>query len=121
MSRFHPRCGTGFFILVLLLASLAFIALTPLHLPFLLGVLARILLAPFIVTTSYELMRFLAAHRSLPLASPLLAVMLSAQRLTTAEPDDSQMECAIAALQAVLEPQESPQAASIASLAPAAA
>jgi uncharacterized protein YqhQ len=114
MSLHHPRCGTGFFVLVLIIASLAFLALTPLHLPFLAGVAARILIAPLVVTTSYELMRWLAAHRAMPGASSLLALMLSAQRLTTAEPTDAQLECAIAALSAVLEPAERAQAAPIA-------
>lgn len=117
MSLQHPRCGTGFFVLVLIIASLAFIALTPLHLNFFLSVLARILIAPLVVTTSYELMRFLAAHRTLPAASPLLSIMLSAQRLTTAEPTDAQLECAIAALQAVLEPLPATQKAPAPSLA----
>ncbi len=106
-STAHPRCGTGFMLLVLLvyiiLASL-------LGRPALwLRILSRIILIPIVAGVAYEVMKLGAKHRKHPLVAALLAPGLLLQRLTTREPDRPMLEVAIAALKRVLaaEGQES--------------
>ena len=104
--RFHPRCGTSFLLVVVLvsiLVNLLFNFLVPLT-----NVFARIgchiLLIPIVVGISYEINRWCGAHDN------WLSAVLSApgkwlQHSTTNEPDDSMIECAIRALQLVI-PEE---------------
>ncbi|MEG1633922.1 MAG: DUF1385 domain-containing protein, partial [Oscillospiraceae bacterium] len=101
-SRFHPRCGTSFLLVVIVLGIL---------LGFLIQVdntLARIglrlLLLPVLVGIAYELNRWVGGHDNL-LSRILSAPGKWVQRLTTHEPDDGMIECAIRALELVL-PQE---------------
>lgn len=107
MTRFHPRCGTSF-IIITLLVSILFYSLVPIE-PAewfgiennLLGVLLRVIIKlaflPLVVGIAYELIR-LAGRYTNPLTKVLSAPGLWMQRLTTCEPDDSQIEVAIAAL-----------------------
>jgi uncharacterized protein YqhQ len=71
------------------------------------NVLARILLVPVVAGIAYELMRLGAANYRFRVVRWLLAPGLALQGLTTREPDDSMIECAIAALQCVLGPDSS--------------
>lgn len=107
MTRFHPRCGTSF-IIITLLVSILFYSLVPIEPAAwfgiennLLGVLLRVIIKlaflPFVVGIAYELIR-LAGRYTNPLTKVLSAPGLWMQRLTTCEPDDSQIEVAIAAL-----------------------
>lgn len=104
-TRFHPRCGTSFLLIVLIISILVF-SLVPWS-----GTLARvglkILLLPVVMALSYELIR-LAGRYDNPLTRAISAPGLWLQRLTTKEPDDSMIEVAIAALEPVLpgEPNE---------------
>lgn len=107
MCRFHPRCGTSFIIITLLVSILvySFVPINPAEwwsidnkaLGALLRVLMKLPLLPFVVGISYELIR-LAGKYSNPVTRFFSAPGLWMQRLTTREPDASQIECAIAAV-----------------------
>jgi len=97
---FHPRCGTSF-LLVLMVIGMIVYALLPID-GFWLKLAARIALLPLIVGLSYELIRF-AAKRQGTLMGLLTAPGLWLQRVTTKPPDDSQAAVAIHALQGAME------------------
>lgn len=97
----HPRCGTSFIIIVAMVSFVVFLTLAPL--PFVWQVIARIALIPVIAGLSYEVLRAAAGKPWLAWASkPGIWI----QAITTKEPDDSQVEVAIASLLAALEPGE---------------
>jgi uncharacterized protein YqhQ len=99
-SRVHTRCGTGFLLLVMVISIFVFALVgTP---SLLIKVLSRIVLVPVVAGIAYELMRLGAANYRFRVVRWLLAPGLALQGLTTREPDDSMIECAIAALQRVL-------------------
>lgn len=101
-TTLHPRCGTSFIIIVLMLTIFIY---SVLHVPSLwYRLLSRILLLPLIAGLSYELLKWTSRHTSHGLVKILMAPGLWVQKLTTREPDDSQLEVALAALQAVLVP-----------------
>lgn len=104
-TRFHPRCGTSFLLLVLLVGIVAYSFLTWDNLA--VRVLLKLLLLPLVVGVSYEIIRFAGRHDT-GLMRAVLAPGLLLQRLTTREPDESQLEVAIASLKAVLtgDPEE---------------
>ena len=102
----HPRCGTSFLLMVLVISIILF---APLHFNFLPGILgyaarllSRLLLIPVVAGISYEFLRFTAQHQDKTVIKWLIAPGLALQRLTTREPDESMLECAIAALVPVL-------------------
>lgn len=96
-SRFHPRCGTSFLLVVMVVAVLVFSLLGKPPLP--LRIASRVLLVPVIAGLSYEVIRAGARSRWL---RPLVVPGLWLQRLTTREPDDAQVEVAIRALRNVI-------------------
>jgi len=97
-SRLHPRCGTGFIVVVALVSIVVF---TPLGLlPTALRILLQVLLVPVVAGISYEIIRALARVRHTRAGRIALAPILATQLLSTREPDDAQMEVAIAALDA---------------------
>lgn len=100
-STAHPRCGTAFLLIVLVIAVIAFAFLgrPPLWLRF----LSRLALLPVIAAVSYEALRFTAAHTKNSLVRLVLAPGLALQSLTTRQPDDQQVEVALRALQTALE------------------
>ncbi|HEY7339936.1 MAG TPA: DUF1385 domain-containing protein [Ktedonobacterales bacterium] len=99
-SRVHIRCGTGFLLIVVVVSILVFAVLgSP---PIFWRVLSRILLVPVIAAISYELLRLGAAYYRFRVVRWLMTPSLALQGLTTREPDDSQIECAIVALERVL-------------------
>jgi len=97
----HPRCGTGFLLIVLVIAIIAFTFLgrPPIYERF----LWRLLLLPVIAAVSYELMRLGAEHAKHGIVRTLFAPGLALQALTTRQPDDQQLEVGISALKAVIE------------------
>lgn len=100
-SRFHPRCGTSFLLVVVLVAVGVFSLLgKP---PLWARVVSRVLLVPLIAGVAYEVIRAGARSRWL---RPLVAPGIWLQRLTTREPDPRQVEVAIRALQAVLDRED---------------
>jgi uncharacterized protein YqhQ len=101
-SRLHPRCGTSF-LLIVMLVSIAVFSLIPKLWPFYLKAGSRVVLLPLIAGISYEFLKWGAKHEANPLVRLLIAPGLALQRLTTGEPDDSQLEVAIRSLNEALE------------------
>ncbi len=99
-SLTHPRCGTGFLLVVMVIATLVYALLG--RPSFLLRIVSRVVLIPIIGTVAYEFIRFGAAHYDNPIVRALLAPSIALQRLTTRQPDDSMIEVAITALRKVL-------------------
>ena len=99
-SRVHTRCGTGFLLIVVVLSIIVFALVG--NPPVALRILSRILLVPVIAAIAYELMRLGAANYRYRIVRWLMAPSLALQGLTTREPDDGQMVCAITALERVL-------------------
>jgi uncharacterized protein YqhQ len=99
-SRLHPRCGTSFLLIVMVLAIFVF---APIGLPAWYWLLAsRILGIPLIAGLSYEVIKWAGKNRRKRWVRALMWPGLMLQNLTTREPDESQLEVAIAALDAVL-------------------
>jgi len=103
-SRVHTRCGTGFLLLVVVVSILVFALVGSPSL--LIKVLSRVLLVPVVAAIAYELMRLGAANYRYRIVRWLFAPGLALQGLTTREPDDSMIECAIAALKRVMRRDE---------------
>ncbi len=109
----HPRCGTAFLLTVVVVSVAVFIAFSLLELSWWWRIASRILLLPVIAAASYEVIRFSGRHQSALIGKVLAAPGLWLQRLTTREPDDSQIEVAIQAMEnavaadAELSPQQS--------------
>jgi len=99
-TRFHPRCGTSFLFIVMVISIVFFIFIrvdSPI-----LRVVFRILLVPVIAGVSYEFIR-LAGRTDNPLMKVLSLPGKAMQKLTTREPDDDMIEVAIAAVEAVFD------------------
>jgi len=92
---FHPRCGTSFMFVIMLISMLCYMAI-PVH-TFAARLAIRVVLLPFIAGLSYELIRFAAKRRGSFMAM-LTAPGLWTQRITTQPPSDEQAEVAIRAL-----------------------
>ena len=101
--RFHPRCGTSFLFLVVFISIIvgSFISWDNPAIRMLL----KLALIPVVVGISYELIK-LAGRSDGILTRIISAPGMWLQRITTCEPDDSQIECAIAALEAVIPEDE---------------
>lgn len=95
-SRLHPRCGTSF-LLVVMLMSMALFLLIPFT-SFWLRLLSRIVLLPLVAGLSYEVIRF-SARRGGLLWAQLIKPGLWLQRITTQAPSDDQLETAVRALE----------------------
>jgi uncharacterized protein YqhQ len=101
----HPRCGTSFLMFVMVISLLLFSLLGWPNLLWRIG--SRLLLIPLIAGLSYELLRW--AGRSDSITVKILSVPgLLLQKLTTKEPDEKQLEVAIAATKAVMVPADTP-------------
>src|SRR6266487_4842905 len=99
-SRVHTRCGTGFLLLVVVVSIVVFAFVGSPSL--LIKIISRVLLVPVVAGIAYELMRLGAANYRYRVVRWLLAPGLALQGLTTREPDDSMIECAIVALNRVI-------------------
>jgi uncharacterized protein YqhQ len=97
-SRLHPRCGTGFLVVVALVSVGVFAPLG--LLPTAVRLLCQIALVPLVAAVSYEVIRALIRVRGTVAGRIALAPVLGAQLLSTRTPDDSQIEVSIAALDA---------------------
>ena len=116
--RLHVRCGTAFLIMVMIIAILVY-TIVPLNAligawgvpdgapKLALVIVARIVLMPVIAGVSYEItVKWAGSHPENPLVKVVLWPGMQMQRLTTKEPDDGMLECAIAAMQRVLDREE---------------
>ena len=100
----HPRCGTSFLLVVMVLAIFVFSLFHPVTI---LGkFLMRLALLPLIAGIAYETIKLLARFRTHTLVKFLITPNLWLQRLTTREPSEGQIEVALAALQGVLEAEK---------------
>lgn len=104
-SRFHPRCGTSFIFVMIILSilvssvvALAFSSLTQIR-P--VWICVKLLIMPIVMGLGYEFIRYAGKHDNL-FVKILSAPGLWMQRITTAEPDDSMIEVGIAAINAVI-------------------
>ncbi|HUP66028.1 MAG TPA: DUF1385 domain-containing protein [Thermoanaerobaculia bacterium] len=100
-STLHPRCGTSFLLFVMAISIVVF-SLVPSTAPFAVKFGARILLLPLIAGIGYEIIRFSARHLANPICRVLIQPGLWLQKITTREPDDTQLEVAIVALREAL-------------------
>jgi uncharacterized protein YqhQ len=107
-SRLHPRCGTSFLLVVMVVAIFAF---APIGLPaWYWLLLSRILGIPLIAGISYEIIKWAGKNRRKRWVRAVMWPGLMLQNLTTREPDEEQLAVAIAALEKVLS-EESPEMA----------
>ncbi len=111
LPKEHPRCGTSFLLTVAVVAAIAFMfaGTEPLWWRF----ASRIVLIPVIAAVSYEAIRFGGLHLGNAIVRTLFSANLALQKLTTSDPDDEQIQVAIASLNAALEVErEAAEAAS---------
>jgi uncharacterized protein YqhQ len=99
-SRLHPRCGTSFLLIVMIVAIFVF---APLGLPaWYLLLASRILGVPLIAGLSFEVIKFAGRNRAKGWVRTMMWPGMQLQKLTTREPDHDQLAVAIAAMDAVL-------------------
>jgi uncharacterized protein YqhQ len=103
-STFHPRCGTSFLLIVLVMSIFLFAMLG--HQVLWWRITSRILLMPVLAGISYEVLKFTAKYVDNWLCRVFIRPGKWLQALTTAEPEDSQVEVAIKALKSVLAESE---------------
>lgn len=96
----HPRCGTSFLLIVMVISILMFSLLGKQALW--LRIISKILLLPAVAGISYELVKLSGKYATAPLCRVLIAPGMWLQKLTTNPPDDDQVEVAISAFKAVL-------------------
>jgi uncharacterized protein YqhQ len=101
----HPRCGTSFLMFVMVISLLLFSLLGWPNL--LIRIASRLVLIPIIAGLSYELLRW-AGSSTAKVVKILSVPGLLLQKLTTKEPDESELEVAITAMKAVLAPSDTP-------------
>ncbi len=110
-SNLHPRCGTGFLLVVLVVSVLVFSVVAIGHPDWFWLVVSRIVGIPVIAGLSFEWIRFMARHRGNPVIEVMLLPILGTQKFTTREPDLEQIAVAIAAFNAAREGEEGAAAA----------
>jgi uncharacterized protein YqhQ len=96
----HPRCGTTFLLIVVIVSFVVFALLG--RPPLFERIISRVILIPVVAGLAYEVVRLGATNYHRRIVRTLLAPGLAVQRLTTREPDDTMLEVAIAALKTVL-------------------
>jgi uncharacterized protein YqhQ len=107
-STAHPRCGTSFLLVVVVISVLLFVLVgTP---PLWQRLLSRVVLVPVIAAVSYEVIRLMGALQGNRVMRALFRPNLWLQSLTTREPDDAQVEVALHALREVLAADKSAEA-----------
>jgi uncharacterized protein YqhQ len=95
-SRLHPRCGTSFLFIVLIISIVLFTIMP--NLGFTVNLSYRLLLIPVIAGISYELLRLSSKYKDSPVTKVLIAPGLAFQHLTTREPTDDMLEVSIKAV-----------------------
>ncbi len=103
-TTFHPRCGTSFIFIILLVSILMFAMIDTLvilalgHITLPLRILLHIILLPLVSGIGYEVLKLSAKHQDNPIFSALTKPGLWLQRITTTQPTDDQLEVAITSL-----------------------
>lgn len=106
----HPRCGTAFLLVVMVVAVVAFVFVGREPLWWL--VVSRIVLVPVIAAAAYEVIRLSGRYSANPLVGLITRPSLALQSLTTRQPDDDQIEIAIAAMTQAIDADEAQVAGS---------
>jgi uncharacterized protein YqhQ len=104
-SPLHPRCGTSFLLIVMVISILTF-SFIPQAWPFTYKFVSRLVLIPLIAGASYEFLKLSARMQDNLIMKMLIQPGLLLQRLTTREPDEGQIEVAVRALEEVLALEE---------------
>jgi uncharacterized protein YqhQ len=107
-SRLHPRCGTSFLLIVMVVAIFVFAPLG--KLPLLWLFVSRVVGIPLVAGIAFEIIKLFGKHRDKRWAQILMWPGMQLQKLTTREPDLTQLAVAIAALEAVLAVENPDQA-----------
>ena len=101
MSRFHPRCGTSFLLIVLIVSIFVF-SLIPKDSHFLIKFGSRIIFMPLIAGISYEILKLSGKHAGNVIVKILITPGLWLQKITTREPDDAMLEVAMVSIKEAL-------------------
>lgn len=104
----HPRCGTGFLLVVVVISVIVFSLLGDITIW--MRLLTRVVLIPVIAAIAYEYIKFTAKHLNNPIIKVLIWPQLALQKLTTREPSLEMLEVGIMALQHVLEAEQASEA-----------
>ena len=105
-STLHPRCGTGFLLVVLVVSVVVFSIVALFHPNLFWLVASRIIAIPLIAGVGFELIRFMARHRYNPVVKIALLPVLGTQKFTTRQPSDDMLQVAITAFNAAREGEE---------------
>lgn len=97
MSRFHPRCGTSFLLIVLIVSIFVF-SLIPKDSHFLIKLGSRIIFLPLVAGISYEILKLSGKYADNIIVKVLIAPGLWLQKITTREPDDDMLEVALVSI-----------------------
>lgn len=107
-TRFHPRCGTSFILIVFLISILVF-TLIPKNPDFVANFLTRLLALPLVAGVSYELLKYSAKMKDNAFLRVIASPGLLMQKITTQEPDDKMLEVALNSLKLALQSEENYQ------------
>jgi uncharacterized protein YqhQ len=110
-STLHPRCGTGFLLVVLVVSVVVFSLVALFHPNWFWLVASRVLAIPLIAGAGFELIRFMARNRRNPVVRVALLPVLGTQKFTTREPTDDMLEVAITAFNSAREGEQETAAA----------
>ena len=110
-SLLHPRCGTGFLLVVMVVSIVVFSVVALAHPNWYWLIASRVLAIPVIAGLGFESIRYMARHRTNPIIQVLLLPVLGTQKFTTREPSDDMLEVAIAAFNSAREGEEQEAAA----------
>jgi len=105
-STLHPRCGTGFLLVVMVVSVVVFSIVAVFHPNWFWLIASRVLAIPIIAGAGFESIRYMARHRTNPVIKLLLLPVLGTQKFTTREPSDDMLEVAITAFNNAREGEE---------------
>ncbi len=105
-SLLHPRCGTGFLLVVLVVSVIVFSIVALFNPNWFWLIASRVLAIPVIAGAGFELIRFMARNRNRPVVKVMLVPVLATQKFTTREPSDDMLEVAIVAFNSAREGEE---------------
>ena len=105
-SLLHPRCGTGFLVVVLVISVLVFSVVAVFHPNWFWLIASRVIGIPLIAGIAFELIRFMARNRHNPVVRIMLLPVLGTQKFTTREPTDDMLEVAITAFNSARQGEE---------------
>jgi uncharacterized protein YqhQ len=105
-SLLHPRCGTGFLLVVLVVSVIVFSVVALFNPNWFWLIASRVLAIPLIAGAGFELIRFMARNRTNSVVKIMLLPVLATQKFTTRQPSDDMLEVAIVAFNSAREGEE---------------